>query len=161
MRLPRMTTRRLMIAVAVVAILSTAGIMVRRSRDFARQAAFHAAEEERRRFLLWAFAPGFEESFKQEQKDLVRLAYVRNPIRNPDLREQATQSHQDANEEHARMNALERQRGYHAGLKQQYERAVTHPWEQVPLDPPEPPYPRFGAPMPQAIGDPPGGFSHP
>jgi hypothetical protein len=141
-----------MIAVAVVAIVSTAGIMLRRSRDFAKQAALHAAEEERRRFLLWALAPKFEESFERERKDLVRLAYVRNPIRNPDLREQATQSHQDANENRAMMNVLERQRDYHAQLKQQYQRAVTHPWEQVPLDPPNLPIHRSGLPCLRAYG---------
>jgi hypothetical protein len=52
MRLPRMTTRRWMIAVAIVAIGFGALILVHRSRSYAALAALHAdAENECRRIV--------------------------------------------------------------------------------------------------------------
>jgi hypothetical protein len=157
-----MTTSWLMIAVVVVAILTAAGIMVRRSRDFARQAAFHATEEAQRKFVLEAFfVPSVEDALKEEQKYLKLARAFGSSTPDPFLMEQVASSRQKVEQGRARIDALARQRDYHAGLKQQYERAVTHPWEQVPVDPPEPSYPQFGPPMPEAIGDPLGSVIHP
>ncbi len=45
MRLPRMTTRRWMIAVAVVAVVVGASMVIVRSRSYAALAAFHDESE--------------------------------------------------------------------------------------------------------------------
>jgi hypothetical protein len=153
MRLPRMTMRRLRVAVAVVALLATAWILVRRSRDFARQARFHSAQEEQRRYTREAFAPEVEEHFQQEQEYLKLALAARRPSPNLFWMEKADKSHRMAEECQAKLDALSRQGEYHARLRRRYERAATRPWEHVPPNPPEPPYPQFGEPITGSIGD--------
>jgi hypothetical protein len=55
MQLPRMTTRRWLIAVAVVAVCLGSGILITRSRSYAALCAFHAEGEKECRRIVEAF----------------------------------------------------------------------------------------------------------
>jgi len=105
MPLPRMTTRRWMIAVAVVAILLGAGLGVgRRSRRFARLSAHHAnasLEHFHTLMTLRGWPPVLQD------RSFVELARVRILYR---------------------VRALV---NYHSALTEKYERATRYPWLPV------------------------------
>jgi hypothetical protein len=112
MQLPRMTTRRWMTAVAVVALLMGAGLGVgRRSWRFARLSAHHtnaALEHFGTQMALGGWPPQLQD-----------LSFA----------------------ELARVQILCRARAlvnYHSGLTQKYERAARYPWLPVEPDLPEP-----------------------
>ena len=111
MRLPRMTTRRWMIAVAVVAILLGAGLETgRRSFRFARLSDCHsnaALECFHALMTLGGWPP-------PQDPSPAELGRVRNLYR---------------------VRALVH---YHSALTQKYERAARYPWLPVAPDPPEP-----------------------
>jgi hypothetical protein len=58
MRLPRMTTRRWLVAVAIVAVGVGAWRLIMRSRSYAALAAFHADSEKECRRIAEAFEGG-------------------------------------------------------------------------------------------------------
>ncbi len=108
----RLTVRRLMVLVLLVAILMAAGIEARRlllrSREYRGHLAYHTRREREERRNL-----GVAESIRRKGKTLNReMSLV---------------------EEVARLRIP-----YHARLRRKYERAVTQPWEPLPPDPPEP-----------------------
>src|SRR5437868_589492 len=111
MRHPRITTRWLMEAVAVVAILLTAGIVGRRWLDFSARARSHAAQ-------AWGFS--------LEACNSYELAY--DDIRSGNGAASARQF--------AEEGAVWRQRAlYHDALRRKYEAALWRPWLPVPPDP--------------------------
>jgi hypothetical protein len=69
----RLTIRRVMVVVAIVAILLTGGEMIARSRSFNRQAVARAAEEEQRRHVLEVRAGDIDEDL-EEEKDCLKQA---------------------------------------------------------------------------------------
>jgi hypothetical protein len=114
MRLPRMTTRRLMALVAVVAILLAGGIVGRRWWDFSTRARYHAVQ---------AWANSVESANQYE------LAY--DDIRSGNGEASArTFAEQGSN--------LHKASFYHDALRRKYESAMRRPWLPVPPDPPSP-----------------------
>lgn len=135
MRLPRMTTRWLMAAVAIIAVLLFGVVLGRRSWDLRSRAEQHAQEEMRAR------------EYATEAEHVKVGAYYPNGAHviyeypNPNA-------------------AVERSRylaeaEYHAQLKRKYRRAMSRPWFAVPPDPPDP------APLPPAREPPPPGLPPP
>jgi hypothetical protein len=125
MRLPRMTTRRWMVVVAIVA-LAFEGIRVKRWHDYCLdRAAGHAMLESEglrgegvhRRYLDY------------DEQHYPRTAGEADPWEKWRRREesQARSNHRFA-EHHARMG-------------RKYGHAAWRPWESVPLDPPLPSWP--------------------
>jgi hypothetical protein len=112
MKLPRMNTRRWMVAVAIVGILIGAGLKAgRRSRRFARLASYHsdaALDHFGTQMALGGEPPPLEEG----------AAEVPGPVRY--LR---------------REKALVR---YHSALTIKYEHVARYPWLPVTPDPAEP-----------------------
>lgn len=114
MRFPRfrLTLRRLMIAVAAVAISIAGGIEANRlwrlRDDYRASAAYHAKRE------------------NEERKTLSVIATIRN----------------EGLEELPRMPVIEEvahlRVEHHANLKQKYQRAATRPWQSVQPDPDDP-----------------------
>src|SRR5918998_6189285 len=114
MRLPRfrLTLRRLMVAVAAVAISIASGIEANRlwrlRDDYRARVAYHTRRE------------------NEERQNLSVIEYVRN----------------EGIEEHPRTPVIEEvarlRVEYHADLKQKYQRAATRPWESVQPDPDDP-----------------------
>ena len=115
MRLPLMTTRRWMTAVAVVALLIGAGVQIdQRSKRFAGLAAFHtsAAMEHFSTLMVFGGDPPPLEVIEQYPPA------AQGPVR-----------------------YLHRAKSlmlYHRALKGKYERAAAYPWLPVEPDPPEP-----------------------
>jgi hypothetical protein len=107
-----MTTRRWMIAVAVVAILMGAGLELgRRSRRFARLAAYHsdvALEHFGTQMSLGVWPPQLQDLSVAELARVRILSRVRASVI------------------------------YHSSLTQKYERATRYPWLPVEPDLPEP-----------------------
>jgi hypothetical protein len=109
----RMTTRRMMVAVAIVAVLLGTGITWRRWRSFARQAEFHANQQVS--YLMeasnsWQLAT---DEARSGREDGVRQFYG------------------EAQDHFKR--AL-----HHGNMRKKYEQAMWAPWKQVPPDPPPP-----------------------
>jgi hypothetical protein len=115
MRLPRMTTRRWMIAVAVVALLIGAAVAIdRRSKRFARLAASHADVAMEHFSTVMAFGgdpPPLQEIEKYPPAAQGPVRYLHR----------------------AKTLML-----YHRALKEKYDRAARYPWLSVEPDPPEP-----------------------
>ena len=110
----RFTVRRLMVAVAVISVLLTAGIVGRRWMDFSRRARSHAAQ-------AWGYS--------LEAGNSYQLAYddIRSGNGEASARESA--------EEGATWHGLAL---YHDALRRKYERAMWRPWSPVAPDPPPP-----------------------
>jgi len=120
MPFPRMTTRRWMVAVAVVALIS--GLVHRRSA-FLEKAARHAATyEEYKRVLDWT------PEFKLSREFAVYLA---TPDPNQPWKVLVPFDEKSWIDPR-------RVQQYHAMLAAKYRRAARRPWLPVPPDPPEP-----------------------
>jgi hypothetical protein len=124
MRLPRMTTRRWMIAVVAVGSLTWATLLQRRRAHYLSRAAQHANVER-----AWRAA-------------LARLTVPRRVVRNTqDGPETRVLPPLIADSVFAGMERRARQSAeYHARLRVKYQRAGARPWGAVPPDPP-PPWP--------------------
>ena len=114
MKLPRVrvTTGRMMIAVAMIAL----AFPLYRMASFYRE-HLHAALSHRE----------WENFYALELKNVAFTEY--DPSVSPMRRREMT--------EQSISRASNRQR-YHAELKRKYERAAMHPWDPVEPDPPEP-----------------------
>jgi hypothetical protein len=111
MQAPRMTTRRWMVAVAIVAILMGVGLDVgRRSRRFARLAADHSnAALEHFHTLMTLGGPPLLADIPPTEPGPLRSLH--------------------------RENALV---SYHSALTKKYQRAARYPWLPVAPEPPKP-----------------------
>jgi hypothetical protein len=114
-RLPRVrfTVRQLMVAVAAIAVLLTAGIVGQRWMDFSRRARSHADQ-------AWGYS--------LEAGNSYQLAY-------DDIRSGNGGSARQSAEEGATWRGLAL---YHDTLRRKYERAMWRPWALVAPDPPAP-----------------------
>lgn len=113
MKLPKMTIRRAMIAVAIAALLLGfwSRVMFSRRQSHLSDAAYHARREgEERRNL---------ETFERN-----RRAGAAAAANNPSMAEM----------ERASLLRV----AYHAGLKDKYREAAAHPWASIPPDPKDP-----------------------
>ena len=113
MRLPRMTTRRWMIAVAVVGLLmggAIGGVRLKRRHDFFL-ARVRQHDQEEARFRSW------------EQNLASAMESLPSSPRDPFL----------LRWERVRLHAA-----YHKELKNKYEHAARYPWLPVEPDPPMP-----------------------
>jgi hypothetical protein len=110
MRLPRVqfTVRRMMIAVAVVAILLGVGPLRRRSASYHRKALEHAR-------LV---------GVSKENAKVQRTAGRDHPEIRPLMEASAAE--------------LEGMAEWHSDLAEKYSRAASRPWETMPLDPAPP-----------------------
>ena len=108
MRLPRMTTRRWMIAVAIMAAGFWVSVLGARSHSYAIRAGHHGLMEAHNRWIIEEYEAG-------------RLFYS-GPM------DQLT----------LRANRCRRLIAYHATLRQKYESASRRPWLPVGPDLPEP-----------------------
>ena len=111
MRLPRMTTRRWMIVVAIAAILIFGLELDRRSRRFARLAAYHT------NLALEHFG--------------TLMAFGGEP---PPIRDVPPAGLGPTRYLHRAKALL----NYHSVLTEKYQRAARYPWLPVAPDPPEP-----------------------
>jgi hypothetical protein len=116
MRFPRMTTRRWMLAVAVVALLM-GGVVVavratRRSREYRQIAVWHAAMRD------LCLGEAYEYQYAYDHRAA------------GDHRAETDWPRYEAHE-----RALAR---HHDGLAAKYDRAARYPWLPVEPDPPEP-----------------------
>jgi hypothetical protein len=99
-----------MLAVGIVALILGGGILVRRSADYRRLAAFHEQMEQRKaqavlgieNLALAATDPGHAAALRRDAAYEARIGR------------------------------------HHAALKAKYLRAASRPWESVPPDPPLP-----------------------
>jgi hypothetical protein len=112
MRFPRMTTRRWMVAVAVVAVMLAAAVLVRRYLSLRERGDYYETRERiqaDRARVLGQLALGFADS-------------------NPEM----------AAQWRARAAFEDGLRDRHARLKAKYHRAALVPWLAIEPDPPEP-----------------------
>lgn len=112
MKLPKVTIRRAMVAVAIIAIPLGfwSRAMFSRRQSHLGEAAYHARREGEERRNLEAF----------ERNRSAGAATANDPSV-------------------AKMERASRLRvAYHAGLKDKYQEAAAHPWTSVPPDPKDP-----------------------
>ena len=114
MRLPRFTTRRLMVLVAVVGIVL--GVTVRLHRLRAGHEA-HAAKFAEREALYRSMLAGFD-------RWVVKCRGLKTEDDSETLR--------------LRRESIVTGREYYAALRRKYDRATQYPWLTVPPDPPAP-----------------------
>lgn len=129
MRLPRaqFTMRRMMIAVAVLAIILGIGVILRRRHEYRTVARIH------RSLGLKAAASQRVASWKADRHDeMAKTSRSRQDY--DDLRASAMKSRSIANW----LALMER---YHFELGRKYEEAVSRPWRLAPPDPIPPPRP--------------------
>jgi hypothetical protein len=150
MRPPRVrfTVCRVMLVVAIVALLLTGGGMIARSRNFNRQAIAHAGEEERCRHVLEVRAGDIDEDLEEEKDCLKQAESTINESYRTLMMDLAARARERVEQDRQQLAALREQREHHQRLEEKYEWAAAHPWEWVGPDPPEPQYPQFGEPMP-------------
>jgi hypothetical protein len=137
MRLPRMTTRRWMAAVAIVAVAIGGEMMRRRSVSYRGQANRYAlaeakvrtwgknsdqrtAEHKKHLRKVQSFAESGGGAFRASWKSFI---------------DSATRSVTLASEEAERFHRLA---AHYAALRMKYERAARYPWLPVEPDPPKP-----------------------
>jgi hypothetical protein len=108
MRLPRMTTRRWMVAVVIAAAGLCVSVLGARSHSYAIRAGHHGLMEVHNRWIIEEYEAG-------------RLFYS-GP----------------ADQSARRADRCRRLIAYHAALWQKYELASRRPWFPVEPDPPEP-----------------------
>jgi TPR repeat protein len=131
MRLPRVrfTVRRMMVAVAVVALVFACGLQARRlhrlSRAYAEKAARFGFGEK----MLRAAAAMYQAGSESLKKDLAT-----RPVE-PALRELLAR---DAEDEERNAERILRSANYRGLLRSKYEHAAAHPWLPVADDPPYP-----------------------
>ena len=106
----RLRVRTLLLAVGVVALILGGVILVRRSADYRRLAAFHEQMERRKAQAVLGI-----ENLARAATDPENIVRIRA----------------DAAYE-ARIGR------HHAAMKAKYLRAASRPWESVPPDPPPP-----------------------
>jgi hypothetical protein len=128
--IPRLTIRRLMVAVAVVAVAFGYRNAVRRRETFEFMAMFHRQEMEAcRGYLDGVTVLSTGGDGKTTYRRMVPtgpdpfIAEVRSRGFGVELFERAS---------------LNRREAYHAALTAKYERAARYPWLPVAPDPPEP-----------------------
>jgi hypothetical protein len=114
MRLPRMTTRRWIIVVAIVALVVGGMVLARRQGVYRVRAAFYAQQEQvaTRRLRHWT-------------QEVVRFSG------RPQSDEQRRLA--ELMEDYSRDRVA-----YHARLKVKYRRAAHYPWLPIAPDPPTP-----------------------
>ena len=117
MRMPRVrfTVRRMMVAVAAIAVLLAGGIKAARMSRLARTHQMYATQH------------GLSEAIERRNVNIFEYAKITNKKR-PDICAIFDQL--------ARVARL--RVDYYAVLKVKYADAATHPWKDVPPDPPRP-----------------------
>jgi hypothetical protein len=112
MRCPRMTTRRWMVAVAVVAVMLAAAALFRRHLSLLERGDYHERRERVQVYRVWVLG------------DLALALADTNP--------------EAAARERAHVAFQSEIRDRHARLKDKYRHAAHYPWLAIEPDPPEP-----------------------
>jgi hypothetical protein len=135
LRWPRITTRRLMALVALVALAFGAELTRRRGEAYAEKAALHAKKERQCRDLV-DFQDDYVARLKRladwEEAERAKADYQRNPEWTPEsLRKTATMYVEEAKYTREHVDFYEK-------LKAKYQHAARYPWLPVQPDPPMP-----------------------
>ena len=135
LRWPRITTRRLMALVALVALAFGAELTRRRGEAYAEKAALHAKQERHCRDLV-DFQDDYVARLKRladwEEAERAKADYQRNPEWTPEsLRKTATMYVEEAKYTREHVDFYEK-------LKAKYQHAAQYPWLPVQPDPPMP-----------------------
>ena len=128
----RFTVRRMMIAVAGIALLFGAETLRRRSDSYRARAAYHGHEEEMQQYLLnggfrVSTTPTEKATFTRMKPTPKATAAGRFADEAPE-RQAASQGFLV---ESLDRSTLEERRARHASLKAKYERAARYPWLPV------------------------------
>lgn len=140
-RLPRMTIRRWMIVVILVAAAVTIWTMEKRSDGFRRRAAFHATEEEQARYYQEVETECLALLERETEVELSLIRKHQGTSLGSVSLEAAEVKIRQAEEIRAILRAVVELIDHHARLKRKYERASSRPWVSVSPDPPEPRWP--------------------
>jgi hypothetical protein len=132
MRLPRLTTRRLMATVAVVGILCYGIILAQRSVQYSRLALSHARGEVHSRSKHRSKAS--TASAGREQAAMWRRRARETGSKT--AAEAALDQEPGIAMYEAAAQAASLKADYHAALSRKYRRAARRPWLAVPPDPP-------------------------
>jgi len=133
-----------MIVVVLMAALVTIWTMANRSVGFRRRAAFHAAQEEQRRFYYEVETECLALLEREIEVDLSLIRKHQGTSLGSVYLGSTETSIRQAEESRAILRAVVEQIDHHAGLKRKYERASLLPWVSVSPDPLEPPWPHQG-----------------
>jgi hypothetical protein len=127
MRLPRLrfTVRRLMIAVAIVAVLIVAGLHVETAIRFSRRASIHAGGE-----VFWRE----QEQWHREMAKKLLTSHERLKL----LRVDDTWNIEHAESFNLEADKIKSWADFHASMKAKYRAAARRPWLPVEPDPPSP-----------------------
>ena len=143
-RLPRMTIRRWIIVVILVATALTLWTMEQRSRGLRRRAAFHAAESEQLTFYYEVETQCLADLERELEVDLSLTRKHRGSSQALRYLESAERNIGKTEESRAILRAVAEQIEHHAHLRRKYEQASSRPWVSVSPDPPEPAWPSQG-----------------
>jgi hypothetical protein len=137
-----------MIVVLAVAASLTIWIMVKRSAEFSRRAAFHAEEESQCRHFHDVQIEYLANLERKKEADLTLMRKHRGTDLGRNYLELAYKKATEAEDCRSLLSIVVEQIDYHAELRSKYERAAAWPWMLVPPDPPEPPLPHQGETVP-------------
>jgi hypothetical protein len=147
-----------MVAVAIVGLLLEAGILWRRSEDYRRLVAYHALQEKAIQpkvydhgtelgFLEWEIARCREmaDTYRREQvqaqHELDAKTAAGLPTNQQDRRTpwywkmQADEQEWKLRKAESRIAYFRAGSAYHRQMRARYERAASHPWESVEIEP--------------------------
>jgi|SRR5579864_2374577 len=158
MRMPRMTTRRWMVAVAIIGLLLEVWVLWQRSEHYRRLAAYHARQENSIKpwfhdhvsqlgVLKWEALHwrGLAEQYRREldqahraldSKIAAGLSTSQQEQREPWYwKMQADEADWRVRKAESRIAYFEAGPAYHRLMRARYERAAAHPWESVKIEP--------------------------
>ncbi len=144
-----MTVRRWMIVMVAVSAALTVWIMLKRTGEFSRRAAFHAEEDSQCRYFHDVQIEYLANLERMKEADLTLMRKHRGTDLGRNYLESAYREGVWKRRTAVRFcRSWSSRSSYHAELRSKYERAAAWPWMLVPPDPPEPPWPHQGEPLP-------------
>jgi hypothetical protein len=135
MDLPRFRTRTLMVAVAMVAALSSLPALASRSVAFKREAFVHRClEKDAQRYQLVCAEMARLCRERAERARRISERCMADPV----LRADVAQALDEYDQEREAESRAARDAGYHGQMRRKYERASWWPFQHATSDPPDP-----------------------